>query len=325
MKPLSRAEFLRLVGAASAGAAVFGLRGALRPGEADAAADPGPLTGEEALAVIGASSAPYLTVAHSKNAAAMTRKVIEGLGGMSRFVKPGQAVVIKPNICTARAPQYAATTNPTVVATLVALCHEAKAKSVHVMDYPINSSAASAYQTSGIGPAVKKAGGSMISMSPAGWTTCSIPKGKWLHSWTFYKEAVKADVLINVPIVKQHGDSVLTIGGKNLMGLIESRGTLHSNLSQGIADIASLLKPDLTVVDAVRILVSNGPTGGSLKDVRVKNTVLASHDCVAADAYAATRVYGLTSASKVPYIPAMAKMKLGTKDLSKVKIVVYNV
>ena len=325
MKPLSRAEFLRLVGVASAGAAVFGLRGALRPGEADADLDAGPVTGDEALAVLGSSSAPYLTVAHGKNAAAITRKAIDGLGGMSHFVKPGQTVVIKPNICTARAPQYAATTDPTVVATLVALCLEAKAKSVHVMDYPINSSAASAYQTSAIGPAVKKAGGMMITMSPTDWTTYAIPKGKWLHSWKFYKEAIKADVLINVPIVKQHGDSVLTIGGKNLMGLIESRGMLHQNLSQGIADIASLLKPDLTVVDAVRILVSNGPTGGSLKDVRVKDTVLASHDCVAADAYAATKVYGLKSPSKVPYIPSMAKMKLGTMDLSKVKIVVYSV
>jgi uncharacterized protein (DUF362 family) len=324
MKQLSRAEFLRIMGLASAGAAAFGVRGALGA-EGALGATPG-AAGEQAVDELGAlgASLPYITVAHGKNVAAITRKAIDGLGGMSRFVKPGQTVVIKPNICTAREPKYAATTNPTVVATLVRLCLAAKAKSVHVMDYPINTSAASAYKTSGIGAAVARAGGRMVTMSPTNWATYKIPSGKWLHSWTFYREAVQADVLIDVPILKQHGDSVLTIGGKNLMGLIESRGTLHQNLSQGIADVTSLLRPDLTVVDAVRILVSHGPTGGSLKDVRVKHLVLASHDLVAADAYAATRVFGLKKASSVPYIASMAKMKLGKIDLTKVKIAKYN-
>ncbi len=324
MKPLSRAEFLRIMGAASLGAAAFGVPGALGAEGAfgaTAGAAGEPVVGE--LDALGASL-PYITVAHGKSIAAITRKAIAGLGGMSRFVKPGQTVVIKPNICTARQPKYAATTNPVVVATLVSLCLAAKAKSVHVMDYPINTSAKSAYKASGIGAAVARAGGKMVTMSPTNWARYKIPNGKWLHSWTFYREAIGADVLINVPILKQHGDSVLTIGGKNLMGLIESRGTLHQNLSQGIADVTSLLKPDLTVVDAVRILVRNGPTGGSLTDVRVKDIVVASHDVVAADAYAATRVFGLKKASSVPYIASMAKMKLGKSDLSKVKIAKYN-
>ena len=323
MKPLSRAEFLRIMGAASVGAAALGAQGVL--GADSAFGADGEAQGEldgDAVDMLGASL-PYLTVAHGKNTAAITRKAIAGLGGMSRFVKPGQTVVIKPNICTAREAKFAATTNPTVVATLVKLCLAAKARSVHVMDYPINASAASAYKTSGIGPAVVKAGGKMVTMSPTNWATYKIPHGKWLHSWKFYREAINADVLIDVPIPKQHGDSRLTIGGKNLMGLIESRGTLHQNLSQGIADIASLLRPDLTVVDAVRILVANGPTGGSLSDVRIKHIVLASHDLVAADAYAATKVYGFKKASSVPYISAMAKMKLGKMDLSKVKIAKY--
>jgi uncharacterized protein (DUF362 family) len=324
MKPLSRAEFLRIMGAASVGAAVFGAQGALEPGGAfGATREEQSEPTAEALDALG-SSLPYLTVAHGKNVAAITRKAIAGLGGMSRFVKPGQTVVIKPNICTARAPKFAATTNPTVVATLVSLCRAAGARSVHVMDYPINSSAASAYHASGIGAAVAKAGGKMVTMSPTNWASYRIPKGRWLSSWRFYREAIAANVLIDVPILKQHGSSVLTIGGKNLMGLIENRGSLHNDLSQGIADITSLLKPDLTVVDAVRILVSNGPTGGSLSDVRVKDIVLASHDVVAADAYAATRVFGLKKASRVPYIASMAKMGLGKIDLSKVKIAKYN-
>jgi uncharacterized protein (DUF362 family) len=321
MKPLSRAEFLRMMGAASLGAGALAAQGALEP---DGAFGAGPAEQAEPAADALGGALPYLTVAHGKNVAAITRKAIAGLGGMSRFVKPGQTVVIKPNICTARAPQYAATTNPTVVAALVSLCLAAKARSVHVMDYPINTSPAGAYQGSGIAAAVAGAGGKMVTMSPTGWATYKIPHGRWLHSWQFYREAIAADVLIDVPIVKQHGSSVLTIGGKNLMGLIENRGGLHADLSQGIADIASLLRPDLTVVDAVRILTSNGPTGGSLADVRIKNIVLASHDIVAADAYAATRVYGLKKAASVPYIASMAKMGLGRIDLTKVKIAHFN-
>jgi uncharacterized protein (DUF362 family) len=314
MKQLSRAEFLRIMGAAGAGAAAFGAGDVLgaAPAEADA----------EELGLL-AVTYPHMSVVHGANAAAITRKAVYALGGMGRFVKSGQHVVIKPNICTARAPQYAATTNPTVVATLVSMCKSAGAASVHVMDYPISATPQSAYKASGIAAAVAKAGGKMVVMSPTNWGKYSIPKAKWLkNGWTFYREALKADVLINVPILKQHSAG-LTIGGKNMMGLVKSRGSLHANLSQGIADITSLLRPDLTVVDCVRILVNNGPTGGSLSDVRRKNIVIASKDIVAADAYAATKVYG-AKLSRAPYISAMARIGLGTTNLSGIRIAKYN-
>jgi len=126
-----------------------------------------------------------------------------------------------------------------------------------------------------------------------------------------------------VPIAKDHGLARLTLGGKNLMGTIENRPAIHRNLGQRIADITSLVRPQLTVVDAVRILVANGPTGGNLDDVRETNTVIASHDIVAADAYATT-LFGLRP-EDISYIVASAKMGLGTMDLSSIRIEELNV
>jgi uncharacterized protein (DUF362 family) len=314
MKQLSRAEFLKMMGVAGAGVAAFGAGAVFGAAPAEAGA-------ADELGLLGATL-PHMTVVHGASAAAITRKAIAALGGMGRFVRPGQSVVIKPNICTARAPQYATTTNPTVVATLVSLCKAAGARSVHVMDYPISATPQAAYKWSGIGAAVARAGGRMVIMSPTNWVSRPIPKGKWLHSWTFYREALNADVLINVPVLKDHGLD-LTIGGKNMMGLITSRKKLHGNLSQGIADVTSVLRPDLTVVDCVRIHVNHGPTGGTLNDVRVKNIVIASKDVVAADTYAATKVFG-ARLSNTPYISAMARIGLGTTKLSSIHIAKYN-
>ncbi len=124
--------------------------------------------------------------------------------------------------------------------------------------------------------------------------------------------------MINVPIAKDHSLSRLTLGMKNLMGLVRDRPVLHAHLSQNLADLTSFVRPKLTVVDAVRILVSNGPTGGSLDDVKKLNTVIASPDIVAADSYAAT-LFGMRP-DDLGYITAGATMGLGRSDLQNLKI-----
>jgi uncharacterized protein (DUF362 family) len=229
---------------------------------------------------------------------------------MERFVKKGADVIVKPNICNDyRGPEYAATTNPTVVATLVSLSLRAGARRVRVMDQPFGGPVDAAYQASGIGPAVEAAGGQMVVMSPVGFGRFAIPHGKSITAWDVYRDVLTADTIINVPIAKTHGSTRLTLGCKNLMGVILQPGHFHSDLDQRIADLTSLVRPQLTVVDAVRILVRNGPTGGSLADVRRTDTVIASHDIVAADARA-TALFGMTPAD-VPYIPAAASLGVG--------------
>jgi uncharacterized protein (DUF362 family) len=319
-EPLTRAEFLKIL-AAGAGGIVF-LRGS-----EDALAgitgtdddlDEAALSGDAARA----GALPYMTVVHGTPVGTNVKTAIAKLGGMRRFVGNGDDVIIKPNVCAGRAPQYAATTNPEVVATLVRLARGAGASRVRVMDNPISSSPA-CYAASGITSAVKAAGGSMQVMSGSRYKTYDIPGGK-LGRHPVYRDMVECDVLINVPIAKQHGSTGLTLAGKNLMGCTSDRGRMHNlGLSRTIAELNAFLKPDLTVLDAIRILVRNGPSGGSLSDVRRKDIVIASKDWVAVDAYA-TRLFG-KSPGFVPYIAAAAKMGLGKADLSGLAIKKYAV
>jgi uncharacterized protein (DUF362 family) len=261
----------------------------------------------------------HLSVARGGDPRAITRAALAALGGIERFVKSGDEVIIKPNICVDyRTYEFAATTNPDVVATLVELCLGAGAGRVRVMDSPFGGSAESAYVTSGIAPAVQAVGGQMEVMNRAKFREIEIPEGRDITRWPVYQEVLAADVVINVPVAKHHGLARLTLGGKNLMGVIRSRSLLHANLGQRIADVVSLVRPELTVVDAVRVLMAHGPTGGNVDDVRLTETVIASHDIVAADAYAAT-LFDLTGA-QIAYVKAAAEMGLGTLDLQTIKI-----
>jgi uncharacterized protein (DUF362 family) len=258
-------------------------------------------------------------VARGSDPAAITERALAALGGIERFVKPGQDVIIKPNICVDyNPPEYAATTNPTVVAALVRLCLGAGARHVQVFDMPFGGTPESAYAISGISEAVQNAGGEMVIMNRAKFIDTAIPEGQSIQSWEIYRDVLTTGVLINVPIAKHHSLARLSLGLKNLLGVVKSPNRIHSNLAQRIADLSSVIRPTLTVVDAVRILVDRGPTGGSLNDVRQLDTVIASHDFVAADAHAAT-LFNLTG-TDVPYIKAAAAMGLGRLDLAGLRV-----
>lgn len=269
----------------------------------------------------GSSPPPHMVVARGESPAAITEAAIEALGGMSRFVKPGQNVIVKPNICVSyHGPEYAATTNPEVVATLVRLAKEAGAARVRVMDYPFGGSAKDAYAISGIQTAVEAAGGEMELMARVRYAEMDFPaECRDIRRWVVYQDAVEADVIINVPIAKHHGIATLTLGAKNLMGLVENRNLIHINLHQRVADLLAFFRPTLTVMDAVRILMDHGPSGGSLDDVQQMNTVIAGHDPVSVDAYT-TRFFPFADVDKVAYIKNAADMGLGTLDLSSVDI-----
>jgi uncharacterized protein (DUF362 family) len=165
---------------------------------------------------------------------------------------------------------------------------------------------------------VTAAGGEMEVMNGAKYREVEIPEGRDITRWPVYQDVLNTDVLIDVPIAKHHSLARLSLAGKNLMGVILNRGGIHNNLGQRVADLVSLVRPTLTVVDAVRTLRAHGPTGGNLDDVRLTNTVIASHDIVAADAYAAT-LFGLKG-EDIHYVRAAADMGLGTLDLEAIKI-----
>jgi uncharacterized protein (DUF362 family) len=244
------------------------------------------------------SSAPALSIAHYKSAPSapdgiaeearrLTRSAIDSLGGMSRFVSRGNVVWVKPNIGWDRMPEQAATTNPDVVSTIVHLCYEAGAKRVLVSDNSCNSAQRS-FARSGIQEAAEKAGAQVFFLDERKFRRMAM-NGRVLREWELYQDAVEADRLINVAIVKHHGLCKATLGMKNLMGLAGgARNRFHQDLDNSLVDIAAFLKPRLTVLDAVRVLTANGPVGGNLADVKRKDTIVAGVDQVAVDAFGAT-------------------------------------
>ena len=313
MTHLSRRDFLKLSGLTTASLALLGT---------GCSAMATPATSRQ-VTQPGADQA-YLAVARGADPAAIVQAALAALGGIERFVKSGNEVVIKPNISVDyHTPEYAATTNPDVVAALVKLALGAGAKRVRVMDMPFGGTPASAYAISGIQAAVKAAGGEMEVMSPVKFAEFDIPDGKSIQSWEIYRDIMEADVLIDVPIAKHHSLARLTLGGKNLLGAVSKPNLIHQSLAQRIADLASVIRPTLTVVDAYRILKDHGPTGGSLNDVQETHTIIASHDMVAADAYGAT-LFGLKG-EDVPFVKKCAEMGLGTLDLTGVKVEEINV
>lgn len=250
-----------------------------------------------------------------------TRRAVELLGGMGRFVKPGLRVVVKPNIGFDRVPEQAANTNPEVVAAVVRLALEAGAGEVLVFDRTTNEPRR-CYRTSGIEPAVLAIRDERVRIfipDPDRYVQVAIPNGLVLPRWAFYEDAVRADVFINCPIAKHHVTTGLTLGMKNLMGVIGGdRSVMHAGFADKIADLNLARPSQLTVLDATRILRAHGPAGGSLLDVARPGVVVAGTNVVAVDAYA-TRFFGARPAS-IPYITRAAQRGLGPIDLDQVRL-----
>ncbi len=263
-------------------------------------------------------SALDLAVVTNADPAAMVRKAVDMLGGISKFVKKGNIVVVKPNIGWDRVPEQAATTNPDVVAEIVRLCLKAGAAKVQVFDRTCNQ-AKRCYLRSEIEKAAKDAGADVSHIYEQKFQNVAIPQGKELQSWEFYQDALKADVFINVPIAKHHSLSRVTLGLKNIMGIIgDNRGKIHNRFDVKIVDLNTVIKPQLTIIDAVRVLMDNGPQGGNLNDVKEMNTIIAGIDPVAVDAYGAT-LFDLKPGD-LAFLKEAHSRGLGVMDLEKLKI-----
>lgn len=250
---------------------------------------------------------------------AMFDDAIKALGGMTRFVKKGQTVVVKPNIGWDVSPERAGNTNPILVNRIIKHCFDAGAKDVYVFDHTCDNWNKS-YSNSGIERAVKDAKGKIVSgASESYYQEVTIKQGKKLTKAKVHELILNSDVFINVPILKHHSSADVTIGMKNLMGNVWDRGYWHSNnLHQCIADFTSFRKPDLTVVDAYYVMKKNGPRGVSKDDVVTMKSQIISTDIVAADA-AAAKLFGVDP-EKIDHIKIAHEMKLGTMNLDKLSI-----
>ncbi len=272
-----------------------------------------------AVAAGPAEAKSRVAVVRNGSPEAMFRKGIAALGGMTAFVKPGQKVVVKPNIGWDRAPEFAANTNPDLVAEIVRQCVAAGAARVTVFDRTCNAWA-KCYKNSGIAAAVEAAGGHMAEAHErASYRELSRPAAVSMKTALIHEAIVEADVFINVPILKNHGGAKMTAALKNFMGLVWDRQYMHRhNLAQCIADAALYRKPDLNVIDAYRTMQSNGPLGVGLGDVRTPRYQILSRDIVAADALA-TKLLRFPLDS-VPYVALAAKHGLGTADEARMDV-----
>ena len=218
----------------------------------------------------------------------MFDRAIASLGGMETFVPRGSKVLVKPNIGWDVAPERAGNTNPKLVGRIIEHCLKAGAKEVSVFDHTCDNWVR-CYKNSGIEQAVKDAGGRMASGDSEGYyQEIGLPDGRRLRKAKVHELLLDADVFINVPILKDHSSSMLTLGMKNLMGVVWDRWYWHRNdLHQCIADFSSFRKPALTVVDAYNVMKQNGPRGVSVNDVVPMKSQIVSTDLVAADAAAA--------------------------------------
>ena len=259
-----------------------------------------------------------LAVVKGEDPYVITVKAVEALGGMEKFVKKNSTVLIKPNIGWDRSPEQAGNTNPYVVAALVEMCFKAGAKRVNVFDRTCND-AKRCYENSGIEKAAKEKGANVY--FPDDW---NIVKANFnykspMEGWPVYRDALECDTFINVPVLKNHGLTGLTLSMKNLMGICSGqRGLIHFDIGTKLAHLTDFIKPDLNVIDAYRVLLRNGPTGGDLADVMAMKTIIAGADPVLCDSYAAKLMD--KDPLSISYINQGAKLNLGSADINKADI-----
>jgi uncharacterized protein (DUF362 family) len=247
----------------------------------------------------------------------ITKKTIEGLGGMKKFISKQDIVMVKPNIGWNRTVEQGACTNPEVLRAIIEEIINSGAKKVIVMDRPCHK-AADTYRRSGI-QAMGREAGAEVRFADDNRLVIYNFKGENVTRWPVYRDFLEVDKFINVPILKHHGSAGLTIGMKNLYGILGGRrGKLHRDMGASIADLARGFKTHLTIVDAFRVLKRNGPVGGRLSDVELKKTVIASPNIMEVDVVAAG-VFG-ADPRQISFLQEGAKRNLGQIDMSKIQV-----
>jgi len=299
---LTRREMLRKMGYAGLAAAGAGFL----------LSSPSP-----AWSVPAAGGGSKVAVARGGNIYGRLREVLKACGGIEKYVKKGSKVFVKPNIGWARDPEDAANTNPELVYYLITMCYAAGAKEVRIYENTCDNYVY-AFKKSGIKDAVLRAKGTLFAADSEGfYRDRDVPGGKILKKVKVVRYLDEADCFINVPIAKNHSAARLTLGMKNMMGIIFDRGYWHNaGLDQCIVDFMTIVKPQLTIIDGTRILTTGGPKGPG--KVEEPKTLIASTDFVAADSYAAT-LFG-RKCLDIPYIRMAGQAGLGQADIQKVTV-----
>ena len=260
---------------------------------------------------------PPMVVVENGSPEQLVDVAMKELGGMQRFISRGDVVVLKPNIGWDRVPQQAANTNPDLVKRVVELCFDAGAKKVIVTDVSCNDPRR-CFQRSGIQASAGAVGAEVILPEEHRFRNYRLG-GELLSVWPVLVPMIETDKIINLPIVKHHNLCRATLGLKNWYGMLGGRrNQLHQNIEMGITDLANFIRPTLTILDAYRILVSNGPQGGNLDDVRMVKMLIAGTDPVAIDSFGAT-LLGV-EVGDLQYLNVAETRGLGEVDFNRLDV-----
>ncbi len=244
---------------------------------------------------------------------------LDSFGGMKQFISKGDVVVIKPNIGWDRAPQFAANTNPHLVGATIEACFDAGASKVKIFDRTCNNPRR-CYRNSEIESISEKFGAEVTQIRDYKFTDVRFPEGELIKNWPIYKEYLDADKVINIPIAKHHSMAGITVGLKNLMGVMGgNRGSIHNHFDKKLIDIDSQILPTLTIVDAYRILLRNGPVGGNLNDVKLTKTLIMSPCTVTAD-YLSLDLFDDLQLEQVSYIKEAYRRGLNRYEPEKLNL-----
>lgn len=260
-----------------------------------------------------------LSIAHGRDRKKTVNTALKLLGGIERFIKPGETVAIKPNVAFATPPILGATTNNELVAEVVRLCYrQGRAKKVIVLDNPINDPA-SCFALSGIGQAAESTGAGIVMPRENLFAEMTLAGGKLIRNWpVFFAPLEKADKLIGIAPVKNHSRSGASMTMKNWYGLLGGRRNIfHQDINTIISELAMMCTPTFVILDGTDVMMSNGPTGGSISDLRPADTLIVSCDQVAADAYGASLLS--MKVRDLPYLALAEKAGLGTSDYTSLQ------
>ncbi|MGA3017296.1 MAG: DUF362 domain-containing protein [Bryobacteraceae bacterium] len=310
--PLKRREaMIRLLRLGGVTTAAAGLGVWLNGRDQRPAAAPA-ITARPNLQVLADEALPEMVVIQGDDPARLARRAIQELGGIHRFISRGDVVVIKPNAAWDRTAEQAANTNPLVVAEVARLCLEAGARRAIVTDVSINDPR-SCFARSGIAAAARAAGAEVVLPEDRLFREVDL-RGQVLNSWPVLEPFLSADKMINIPIAKHHSLTGATLGMKNWYGILGGpRQRLHQQIHESLVDLADFMRPTLTLIDAFRVLLRNGPGGGNPADVALKKTLIAGTDPVALDAYAAQAYWNLDWHTLL-YLKLASDRHLGTLD-----------
>ncbi len=329
--PFSRRQFLTQVGGAAAvGGLVIGGGALLRDHWGMEGVKPPPPVKLKDYSVARMPSKPSLVVVRSspldpasfpskeeelqareQQAFDMVKRALDEMGGVSRFIQRGDVVVLKPNVAFDKNPDLAATSSPDTVSAVVKLCLKNGARKVIVADNPINNPESCFFKTK-VGDAALRAGAELMMPQESYFEQLYVGGETIKNTWKmFYRPFREATKVIGVSPVKDHNLCKATVTMKNWYGLLGNpRNQFHQDIHGIISDFAQMMKPTFVVADGRKMLMKNGPTGGSLNDVKKGDAIVVGTDCTAVDSWCVSRLLE-KQRHEIIYLDKVIKRGLG--------------